>query len=174
MNKRYIGRRFGRWLVRRVSRSSGYVVAVCKCGTTKSVRIYHLVKGNTRSCGCLAREMRTRHGMNGTSEYNAWENMIQRCTNPKHPEYKNYGARGIRVCRKWVRFAGFLQDMGIKPSSAHSLDRKRVNGNYCPTNCRWATRSQQIANRRKLRAIQNFSNRELVIECRRRGIWRPQ
>jgi hypothetical protein len=74
--------------------------------------------------------------------------MHQRCTNERSPEFKNYGARGIRVCERWVAFDLFLLDVGPRPSAKHSLDREDNEGNYEPTNCRWATPKQQTRNRR--------------------------
>lgn len=81
--------------------------------------------------------------------YVSWIEMRRRCTNPKRDNFKFYGGRGIRVCWRWMQsFESFLKDMGLRPSRRHSLDRDDVNGNYEPRNCRWATQSRQIANRR--------------------------
>ena len=88
------------------------------------------------------------HGMWRSPEYNSWAAMKQRCTNPKHIAFNHYGGRGITICERWVKFENFLADMGKRPSSAYSLDRIDTNGNYEPGNCRWATHSQQICNRR--------------------------
>lgn len=86
--------------------------------------------------------------MSGTSEYIAWNGMRNRCNNPKHTVYRFYGARGIRVCKRWRVFKNFLADMGRKPRSELSLDRINNAKNYTPSNCRWATRSSQNQNRR--------------------------
>lgn len=78
-----------------------------------------------------------------------WENMLRRCSDPKLPAYKWYGARGIKVCERWRVFDNFLADMGERPSPAHSLDRFPNNdGDYEPGNCRWATNEQQMNNKR--------------------------
>jgi hypothetical protein len=94
-------------------------------------------------------ERRTKHGRYRTPEYFAWDNMRQRCGNPKHPEYKNYGARGIKVCERWKLFINFFADMGERPSPELSLDRINNDGNYEPGNCRWATPKEQANNQRR-------------------------
>lgn len=76
-----------------------------------------------------------------------WSNMLNRCHNESHEAYKNYGGRGIAVCKRWLKFDNFLADMGPRPGKL-TLDRKNNDGNYTPRNCRWATRKQQAANRR--------------------------
>lgn len=92
--------------------------------------------------------MRLVHGGFGTPEYAAWGAMIQRCTNPRHPRWKYYGARGITICQRWRdSFPAFLADMGPRPSAGHSLDRVNNDGHYEPSNCRWATWPEQRANR---------------------------
>lgn len=83
-----------------------------------------------------------------TAEYIAWFNMKQRCLNKKHPRFKDWGARGISVCDRWQTFKNFLEDMGEKPSKNHSIDRIDNDGHYEPKNCRWATKSEQSANRK--------------------------
>jgi hypothetical protein len=86
-------------------------------------------------------------------EYYAWDNMKQRCLNPKNPRYKSYGARGIKVCDRWLHsFKNFLADIGHKPGPEYSLDRKNNDGDYEPKNCRWATRKVQNHNTRRQQA----------------------
>jgi hypothetical protein len=101
-----------------------------------------------------AKRLFTKHGHTAnyktSLEYWVWAGMIARCTNPKHTSYKNYGGRGITVCKRWLRsFSAFIEDMGPKPTPQHTIDRKNNDGNYTKRNCRWATRSQQNLNRRK-------------------------
>lgn len=90
------------------------------------------------------------HGLHNTHIYKTWADMKGRCHNKNHKAFKYYGARGIKVCKKWLdSVAAFVEDMGDKPTPKHSLDRINPNGNYTPSNCRWATPSTQLRNRRK-------------------------
>lgn len=89
-----------------------------------------------------------------TGEYRSWRMMIQRCHNSKHTHFSFYGGRGITVCQQWRNsFERFLADMGLRPSSKHSIERRDNNGNYEPENCRWATRKEQMRNMRRNRLV---------------------
>lgn len=127
---------------------------LCKCGNTKNIERDALVSGRTKSCGCYHKEQtsksRLKHGKRHSPEYNSWVGMRDRCYNIKNPKYPRYGERGIGVCSRWLGdmgFVNFYSDMGERPSKNHSLDRIDVNGNYEPTNCRWALPIVQSRNR---------------------------
>lgn len=103
------------------------------------------------------------------SEYIAWQSMKRRCL-PGHAYHARYHDRGIRVCNKWTHsFAAFLEDVGPKPSKAHSLDRVNNDAGYEPGNVRWATRTEQTHNRSKVCAIDGFTVEELLAELDKRG-----
>lgn len=125
----------------------------CTCGNIVFTDKYKLQSGHTKSCGCFKLDnlsvIKFKHGKSKTPEYKAWSGMKERCNNATYKGYRYYGGRGIKVCDRWSEsFENFFLDMKNKPSSKHSLDRIDVNGNYSPDNCRWATTSQQSANRR--------------------------
>ena len=129
------------------------VFCSCECGNTKNINLYHLLKGNVKSCGCLYTTISSKnsikHKMYNTPEYLSWKSMKSRCTNPKATGYKNYGERGIKICDRWLNsFEDFLTDMGKRPEG-YSLDRINPNGNYEVSNCRWATTQEQSNNKRK-------------------------
>jgi hypothetical protein len=122
----------------------------CDCGTIKPVDASHLRAGRTKSCsGCMNRPGQFIDGRTKTAEYLIWHHMIRRCEKPTNSAYKNYGGRGITICKEWrSSFPRFLADMGPRPTPQHSIERKNNNGNYEPSNCVWLLKSEQNKNRR--------------------------
>lgn len=163
------GKRFHRLVaLARIPTFTGKTLWLCRCycGNEGVVEAGNLKSGATKSCGCLKREqmatlgMKNRtHGEARSPEFRAWYGMKQRCYHEKDNRYLLYGARGITVCDHWRNsFDNFLSDMGRRPSDVHSLDRINNDGNYDPSNCRWATRSQQNRNRRPFTRRRRMEN----------------
>lgn len=158
----YVGDTFSRWTVIELatSRVSGRVAHKCRCecGTVADVIENNLARGKSKSCGCYQREVTversTKHGHAGrgsnSPEYWSWLGMRDRCYDSRHKDYHRYGGRGIKVCDRWLGdrgFINFIADMGEKRTPDLTLDRREVDGDYAPENCRWADRDTQIENR---------------------------
>lgn len=166
-----IGKKFGRWTVSSRSKTrlhnQVYWRCVCSCGSVKDVNGGSLRSGVSMSCGCYNLEKimlrNTKHGRYGCGSYTSWANMIQRCTNKKNPGYKNYGGRGIGVCKRWLTFQNFYQDMGDRPPKKE-IDRINNNGDYGPTNCRWVNKKTQNRNRRNNKYLVCSGENKLIAE----------
>lgn len=165
--EKLVGMRFGRLLVLSLCSSGNDWTSKwtcrCDCGSERVVSASSLRRGLTSSCGCLRidrlREAVVTHGntigYRQTPEFCSWRNMVARCHDSNLPTYQRYGAKGIEVCSRWRNsFANFLEDMGPRPSSKHSIDRwPDKGGNYEPGNCRWATQKEQARNKRNNRVV---------------------
>jgi hypothetical protein len=104
------------------------------------------------------------HGLE-TAEHYVWRSMMARCYNPNLSNYKYYGAKGIKVCKKWHNYKNFLADMGQRPSKEHSLDRINSTADYKPSNCKWSTRSEQQKNKTTTRIFTDGKFTGTLAEC---------
>lgn len=162
LHHRYVdltGRRFGRLVAIAYAPGHKRVTWLCRCdcGTEASIQKEVLLRGDTRSCGCLRRELAETknlshgHARKGriSSEFRSWTHIIERCENRQNADWPSYGGRGISVHASWREsFASFLADVGPKPNHHYSIDRIDNDGNYEPGNVRWATAKDQARNRR--------------------------
>ena len=128
----------------------------CQCGKTFKARASNVNRGITKSCGCyqkeIARIQKTTHGFKKHRLYDTWQNMKKRVFDKKNSHYKYYGDRGITICDRWLKIENFIEDMYPTYQEGLSIDRINNDGNYEPSNCRWATNEMQTINRH------NFSN----------------
>lgn len=148
-----------------------YWHCLCECGTIRIIRGIDIKRGHTKSCGCLFKEVmkvvKTTHGMRFTPTYSIWCGIIKRCENPKCESYPQYGGRGIKVCERWRNsFSNFLSDMGERPEDT-SIERTDNNGNYKPSNCKWATMKEQGNNKRNNHKITIGSHTHTIAEWSR-------
>lgn len=167
-------RRFGKLVV--IARTEDYAdhkgkkytrwICKCDCGKEKDIVSSSLLSGSTKSCGCAQYDSKRKHGMYGTKLYHIWSGMKQRCQTENNSRYKDYGGRGITVCPEWNKFEGFAkwaEKSGYEDGL--SIERKDVNGNYCPYNCEWIPFVEQARNRRpSLRLKDKEGNVRLMVD----------
>lgn len=134
--------RFGKWIVLGLAPSANRCrkwVCACDCGNVKNVYQMHLISGASIGCRGCSRKGR-KHGKSSSPEYKVWFGMRSRCNNTKQPNYKWYGAKGIKVCDRWNDFEKFLEDMGERPGENYVIDRIDPELDYEPGNCEWVTK----------------------------------
>jgi hypothetical protein len=170
----HTGQTFGRLTVIREAGHDhrGYVLWTCQCtcGTEKAVPGVELRRGDSKSCGCLQREVtadrNTTHGLSDHRLYGTWMGMLKRCFNPRHKNYPSYGGRGITVCETWADratgLAQFIADMDATYKPGLTLDRIDNDGPYVVWNCRWATKAEQSRNASRTRLIE-YGGRTLCL-----------
>ena len=145
-----------------------YVTCMCLCGSdiVKEVRVASLVASRIVGCGCIRHERatksNTKHSMVGTGAYKSWQKMRDRCHNTGSEHFERYGGRGIKVCERWNDFANFYADMGDRPAGM-TLERVDYDGDYEPSNCKWAPWTEQARNTSRTRL-----SPEKVLEIRAR------
>lgn len=145
---------------------------VCECGGSAVVATNKLTSGHTRSCGCIAAEVRRNNGKlnlehgrgHGVKDltYRSWTSMRERCR-PNYKKAEHYFDRGIRMAERWNSFENFLADMGER-GIGETLDRIDVNGNYEPGNCRWASAKTQQRNRRNTNYLQFKDGERIAMD----------
>jgi len=152
-----VGNKYDRLTVIELDRIQRTAYWVCKCICGKKIVVrgttLRYVGNKSQSCGCKHKEIITTHGKTRTKVYKAWDSMKSRCSNETDCNYDGYGGRGIKVCKRWQKFESFYEDMGEPTTKTHSLDRIDNDGDYEPSNCRWATATQQQNNTRNNRLI---------------------
>lgn len=177
-----IGKRFGRlvvteaWKEKEKRRDNNHTVCrcVCDCGNCVTIPSDRLKTGKTRSCGCLKSESSSsrallrnvKHGWSRTKLYKTWRDMKYRCEDPNKQRYKNYGGRGISVCKEWDESFECFRDWALENgySVGLTIDRIDVNGNYEPSNCRWATKEEQGGNKQNTRWVTAFGETKTLRE----------
>lgn len=174
------GKRYGRLTALRVDEERTgkrtYWICQCDCGNIIVTRRDSLENGHAKSCGCLPKHKCIKHGKSKAKIYRVWIGMKERCYNKNHQNYNNYGGRGITVCPEWLgehgieNFIRWSYENGYKENEGRNkltLDRKDVNGNYEPSNCRWADKDTQNYNKRCTRKIIVNGENKTILDLNR-------
>lgn len=174
--KSIIGNKYGRLTVVALSgKIGGHNVyrCLCECGGIAIARKDNLISGHTNSCGCLQLERASIHNKSSSKLFKVWAGIINRCENENARQYKDYGGRGISICKEWrTNFQAFY-DWAIENGYAYGLTVDRIDndGNYCPENCRIASREEQANNTRRNVLIEYNGQRNSIAQwARRTGI----
>lgn len=149
------------------------VFAKCDCGIIKSINRRSLLRGRTKSCGCLSIEKATKHGLSNKKIYNVYRSMVQRCTDETHWLYHRYGGRGITICEEWARditsFYYWSLSAGYK--NGLTIERKNNNKGYSPSNCKFVTLRENLNNTSKTIFL-NINGKKISLQnaCREHKI----
>ncbi|MFV5474977.1 hypothetical protein VXQ12_05770 [Acinetobacter baumannii] len=148
-------------------KSRTYWICECECGNAKHMMADNLrKKDRIPSCGCYKSEyfsnLNSSHKLSKTRVYRSWASAKQRCINPNDTNYHQYGARGIKICDRWNSFENFLEDMGYPETVSLTIERIDVNGDYEPSNCRWATSKEQARNKTNT-TFYEFNGKKMII-----------
>lgn len=179
-----VGKTFDRWTLINKFRigKNYYCKCICECGNIGTPQLSSLKTNKSKNCGCLRNANLTKqiednnptykhgHAKKGKiiREYKIWADIKTRCLNKNSRVFEYYGGRGIKICDRWLNsFENFLEDMGFAPSLHHSIDRIEVNGNYEPSNCKWATKEEQANNTRSNRFITFNGKRQTYVKWER-------
>lgn len=143
----------------KLNNGRSWATCLCSCGVKTVKRLDCIKSGGTKSCGHL---LATTNNQSATSMYRIYASMKQRCVDPNATYFYRYGGRGIKVCKRWLdSFNNFQQDMGERPEGM-TLERIDNDGDYEPSNCRWATRKEQ-ANNRKSNVFYDINGERLTL-----------
>lgn len=149
---------------------NSFYLCECSCEqhTQKILARHSIVSGNSKSCGCLAREQAsarmTTHGKSGTRLHHIWKSMHERCYCENHQQFKDYGGRGIIICDEWKNDFNSFYEWALNNGYQDNLtiDRINNNGNYEPENCKWSTRKEQSNNQRTNRLL-TYNNKTQTV-----------
>lgn len=175
MKRNLIGETFNKWIVIGPGEKTkdGHKTWLCECNcenhVQRYVREYDLISQKSKSCGCLqkekVKEFKTKHGQCNSSLYNIWSEMKQRVKNEKNEHYRDYGGRGIKICDSWLDFENFYKwAINNGYQKGLSIERKNVNGNYCPENCEWIELKHQQRNKRTSNKIKINKEEKCLAE----------
>mgnify|MGYP007087006502 CR=1 FL=1 len=159
------GSNFGKWKVESYHGKSKNGALLwncrCECGTFKAIKGTTLRAGESLGCYCANLDNRSQtHGMSRTPTYASWTSMRRRCNDPKSKDWKYYGGRGISYDKRWNNILIFIEEMGLRPEGK-TIDRIDSNKDYCKSNCKWSTPSEQVNNRNKFNYLVDKSEPDL-------------